>query len=358
MIPFLILLFVPIAISPFVRSIKINRIYIKNLPLLFFFFFLTLLIMLRHESIGADTVNYLSIFDHNARMSWSSIGKSTAEIAFQIMNKLLALISTDHHFYIAATGFFVSALIYPTYRRIAHDTALTIVLFCTMSTFVMMFSGIRQMLAVGLGFIAYEFTRKKKFVFFILTVVLAVLFHTSAFIIVLMYPLYHIKITKKWMFFVVPILLAVLIFNKPIFSFLSSIAERYTNYQGSVTSTGAYTMIVLFAFFAIFSYVIPDEKLLDSETIGLRNFLLLALVLQMFAPLNVWAMRMNYYFIIFIPLLIPRIIELSSVRWNQFAKWGRIIMIVFFLMYFLINSFFRSNNLSVFPYHFFWENPV
>ena len=257
MIPFLILLFVPIAISPFVRSVKINRIYIKNLPLLFFFFFLTLLIMLRHESIGADTVNYLSIFDHNARMSWSSIGKSTAEIAFQIMNKLLALISTDHHFYIAATGFFVSALIYPTYRRIAHDAVLTIVLFCTMSTFVMMFSGIRQMLAVGLGFIAYEFTRKKKFVFFILTVVLAVLFHTSAFIIVLMYPLYHIKITKKWMFFVVPILLAVFIFNKPIFSFLSFIAERYTNYQGIVTSTGAYTMIVLFAFFAIFSGSVP-----------------------------------------------------------------------------------------------------
>lgn len=358
MIPFIILLFVPIAISPFVRSIKINRIYIKNLPLFLFFLILTFLIMFRNEKVGADTANYLIIFENNARMNWSAIGKDTAEIGFQVLNKLLALISTNHHFYIAVMGLLVSALIYPTYRRVSNDAALTIALFCTMSTFVMMFSGIRQMLAVGLGFIAYEFTRNKKLVFFILTVVLAVLFHTSAFIIALMYPLYHIKIKRKWMFFVVPVLLAVFVFNKPIFSFLTAIAERFTNYQGTVTSTGAYTMIVLFIFFAVFSYVIPDENLLDSETIGLRNFLLLALVLQMFAPLNVWTMRMNYYFIIFIPLLIPKIIESSSVRWNQFAKWGRNIMIVFFLGYFLVNAIFRSNNLNVFPYHFFWENPV
>ena len=74
----------------------------------------------------------------------------------------------------------------------------------------------------------------------------------------------------------------------------------------------------------------------------------------MFAPLHVLAMRMNYYYIIFIPLLIPKIIEYKSVRYRQVAILGRHVMVGFFLVYFFIaaNS---GHGLRVFPYHFFWE---
>ena len=74
----------------------------------------------------------------------------------------------------------------------------------------------------------------------------------------------------------------------------------------------------------------------------------------MFAPLHTLAMRMNYYYIIFIPLLLPRIIEYRSRRWNQVAILGRHIMVVFFLVYFFVNAS-GGGGLNVFPYHFFWE---
>ncbi len=323
--------------------------------LAFFFFLLTVMIMFRHESVGNDTRNYIYFFGKFSNMSWSDVGKDTLEFGFSYLNKAVSLFTDNPQVFFAVTAVITVAMIFPTYKRLCVDSSLTIVLFCIMSTFVMMFSGIRQMIAVGIGFIAYEFTRNKKFVPFIISVFIAMMFHTSAFMLVFMYPLFYAKITKKWLLAVVPALGVVFVFNKQIFSFLNIIISRFTRFDGEVTSTGAFTMLLLFVVFTVFSFLIPDETNIDKETIGLRNFLLLTLVVQMFAPLHSLAMRMNYYYIIFVPLLIPKIIEARSERWKQVAVSARYIMLAFFLVYFFVNAY-NGGNLNVFPYHFFWEN--
>ena len=298
---FFVLLLVPLSIQHLVVKKEHMGFEKKNkYALLFFFVFLTLLVMLRHESVGTDTRNYIFFFREFSVMGWGDLTKNTIEYGFSYFNKIVSLISTEPQFFLAVVALAVCAMIYPTYRRLCEDASLTIVIFCTMSTFAMMFSGLRQMLAIGIGFIAYEFTRRKKPVFFILAVMFAMLFHTSAFILVFMYPLYHARITRKWLLAVVPVLVAIFIFNKQIFTFLAEILERYTEYDGEIAMTGAYTMLILFIVFTVFAFLIPDEARLDSETVGLRNLLLLALALQMFAPLHTLAMRMNYYYIIFI----------------------------------------------------------
>jgi hypothetical protein len=172
--------------------------------------------------------------------------------------------------------------------------------------------------------------------------------------LVFMYPLYHARITKKWLYVVVPILALCFVFNRQIFGSLSLILEQYTEYDTEITSTGAYTMLILFGAFVVFSFLIPDENKMDAELIGLRNFLLMAFALQMFAPLHTLAMRMGYYYMIFIPLLLPKIIACRSRRWNQVAILGRHVMVAFFLLYFFATAS-GGGGLHVFPYHFFWE---
>lgn len=323
--------------------------------LTFFFFLLTVLVMLRHESVGNDTRNYIHFFKAFSGMNWSRLGKYGLEIGFSYFNKIVSLFSLEPQFFLAISAVLVSAMIYPTYKRLCVDASLTIVLFCIMSTFVMMFSGIRQMLAVGIGFIAYEYTRRKRILPFILMVLLALSIHTSAFMLAFMYPLYHAKITKKWLYVVIPVLAVVFVFNRQIFSVLTWALGSLTKYDGGASSTGAYTMLLLFAAFVVFAFLIPDEAKLDEETVGLRNLLLLSLVIQMFAPIHTLAMRLNYYYIIYIPLLLPKIIQCRCKRWNQVAVLGRHVMVVFFLVYFFVNAY-RGGSLNVFPYHFFWEN--
>lgn len=352
---FYVLLLVPMMI----QHIAIKGHYIDDqkrnkVALSFFFLLLTLLVALRHEHVGTDTTNYVHYFLKYGRMEWREIFELTNETGFLLFNKVVSYLSTHPQVYLAVTSLVIVIMIYPTYKRLCVDASLTIVLYCIMPTFFMMFSGLRQMLAVGIGFIAYRFVRMKKIFPFMLTVLLAIFVHNSAFMLAFMYPLYHVNLSKKWLYVVVPTLIGIFVFNKPIFTYLCEILEQYTRFSGTISSTGAYNMLILFAALAVFAYLIPQESNMDRETVGLRNFLLFSLVIQMFAPLHIWTMRMNYYYIVFIPLLIPRIIHYSSQRWNQVAIMGRHVMVAFFLLYFFINLY-GGESLDVFPYHFFWE---
>lgn len=353
---FFVLLFAPMALRHVVlKGYSVDFEKKTKRAFTLFFFLLTLLLMLRHMCVGNDTRNYIDYFNSFSLMSFSQLGKVSLEMGFSYFNKIISLISKDSQFFLAVVAIVTSSMIYPTYKRVSTDSSLTIVLFCVMPTFVMMFSGIRQMIAIGIGVVAYEFTRKKKLVPFILAVIFASLFHVTAVILFFMYPLYHARITRKWLYGVVPALVCLFVFNKPIFLKLERFIQLYTKYDGKIQETGAYSMLILFILFAVFAFIIPNEKIIDAETVGLRNFLLLVLVVQMFAPLHTLAMRLGYYYIIFIPLLLPRIISHSSARYKQVAVIARYVMIAFFSVYFFI-SLSGSNNLNVYPYHFFWEN--
>lgn len=352
---FFVLLLAPIIFQHFIiknHSINVEK---RNNKILFLFFaWLAILLMFRHECIGNDTRNYIYYFERFSQMGWAEVGSNSMEYGFSYFNKLVSLISDNSQFFLAVTAIMTICMIYPTYKRLCLDPSLTIVLFCTMATFVMMFSGIRQMLAIGMGVLSYEFVRVKKLIPFIVMVLLAMLFHESAFMLAIMYPLYHIRITKKWLCVVIPVLGLIFVFNKPIFLFLVSVLGRYTDYNTEIQYTGAYTMLILFGLFAIISFFVPDELKLDAETIGLRNFLLFSVALQMFAPLHTISMRMNYYYIIFIPLLLPKIFSCRRKKMEQVAILSRHVMVGFFSVYFFISAY-RNGNLQVFPYHFFWE---
>ena len=353
---FAVLLLVPIVIQHIgVKGYYIDPEKKNKRALTFFFLFLTFLVMCRHESVGNDTRNYIYYFDIIRGLNWNRINVDSLEIGYVYFNKIVSIFSKDPQILLAIAAVAVSAMLYPTYKRLCVDPSLTIVLYCILSTFVMMFSGIRQMMAIAIGFICYEFTRNKKLIPYFIAVAVAICFHTSAFMLLFMYPLYHAKITKNWLYVVLPVLGFIFAFNRQIFGILGLILERYTEFEGSIQLTGAYSMIFLFAIFAAFCYLIPDETRLDKETIGLRNFLWLALAVQMFAPLNALAMRMGYYYIIFIPVLIPKIISFRSERWGQVAVLARYMMLVFFLVYFFWNAYTSESSLNVFPYHFFWE---
>lgn len=326
----------------------------KRRAMRIFFVMLFLLLALRHITVGRDVENYSLIFNSVSRREWGNLHSLNLEMAYVVLNKTILLFTNEFQWLLVVTAALTVLPIGHQYLKHTNDPALTIVLFIVMSTFVMLFSGIRQAIAIALGMIAFEFTRGKKLSPFILMVILAVLFHSSGFMLIFMYPLYHAKITKNWLYVVVPIMVMLFVFNRQVFGMLTFILKRFASYDVTTTSTGAYTMIILFVLFCVYAFVIPDESKLDADTIGMRNFLLLATMIQMFAPLHTLAMRMNYYYMVFVPLLIPKIIACRSEKWELVAQMSRYVMLVFFLGYFFF-AVVSANTVDVFPYHFFWE---
>lgn len=320
-----------------------------------FWVLLFLMLVLRHDSIGRDLPNYEFIFDYIARNNWSKALGRSEEIGWSFVNKVVSIFGGDFRALLIVVAILSVIFIAIGYIKYSHDAALSVALYMNLSTFIFIFSGLRQSVAISLGFLAFELVRKKKFISFLILVAIAMTFHISAFMLLFMYPLYHVKIKREHLIFIVPLYFVALLLNQQIFSFLSDVLSSFADYDTTIEETGAYAMLVLFALIAIVSFIVPDETKIDSDTIGIRNFLLLSVGLQMFASLHVLAMRMNYYYIAFIPILVTRVISTADKKWYKLLVAARYVLIVILVSRFIL-SVPEENALDTFPYKFYWED--
>ena len=327
---------------------------------LFFLLYLMLLIC-RHESIGRDLANYRYYFDMYATQPFSYLHEIDVEILYYLLNWVIGRFTGNYQVFMAIVAIITVLPIAKIYSEDKQYGFLKIVLFMNMSVFVMTFSGLRQSIAMSIGLIAYEFVKKKKLFWFLVFALIAWGFHHTGFMILIYYPLYYLKLNKNKLWFIIPSIVTVFVFNKQIFTWATELMFTLMGdkYDVEAESTGAYLMIVLFALFVVAAYFFPDEKKMDAEAFGLRNFLLMTLMLQCFAPVHSLAMRMNYYFIIFVPVIVPKIFKYTKDNLKDIAKITKAIVVGFFVVYYLYTTYLSCmtgiSALDTYPYVPFWE---
>ena len=329
------------------------------LPVFFLFYFA--LLACRDITIGNDTANYeyyFGVYNFNNY----SLNIAESDFLFVLFCWLFSIVSDNFQIFLAAVAAFCVFPMAKLYCENRKNSMLQIAVFVNLSTFIMLFSGIRQAMAMAVGVAAYYFVKNKKTLWFIISCLIAFGFHHSAFILLLMYPLYHISFKKKDLWYIVPSIAVLFLFNKQIFSFIANLAAMISDkYEDIViTQTGAITTFLMFVLFAVFCYMVPDEAKMDKEMFGLRNFLMFSMVIQSFASLHTLAMRMNYYYMIFIPIILAKVVDIPKDRYRQVAKAGSVAITVLLLAYFIYTTYIGyktgESALSTVPYVAFWEN--
>ena len=374
MLPYFLLVLIPLAFTYVAIDRSSSRRLIcigasgnpliqnHNMALPVFFVFLCLMLACRNETVGRDVANYRYIFEVFTGQSMKDFDLFRTQSLYRLLNWTIGNVTDQNYqIFLTVVAMFTIAPIALLYCEDRRRSFMKIVLFVGMSTFVMLFSGIRQMMAVSLGIIAYMFVRKKKLLWFMLTALIALGFHHSAFMIILMYPLYHLRLKKNHLWFILPIMVMLFVFNTQIFGVMNTLLAQYDeSYEAiQVMSTGAYMSLILFVAFAVFSYVVVDESQMDDELYGLRNFLLLTVVLQFFAPLHTLAMRMNYYYVIFLPITIAKFVDVPQANMKRIAKIAAVVITVYFL-YDFISTIYTGyvtgvSALDTVPYIPFWK---
>ena len=356
MLAYFLLIGIPLVFSTVVIGNKQDKKG-KAFVMASFFLVYFLLLALRADTVGVDLENYLPHFKEYYSKQWNSLFvDDETEAGYLFLNKFIGTIWADNQFFLTCIALICVFPLAILYCKESEKPLVSMATFLILPVFTMLFSGLRQGIAIAMVAPAYYFTKKKKLMGFILTVLFAMLFHTSAFVVALLYPVYHANITKEKLFFVVPVILLVLVFNKQVFEFVLRLLgdEFYEEYY-SIQETDAYTMLIMFVIFTVYAFITPQKDKLDKDTVGLRNILLLSLCLQTFAPINQIAMRMNYYFIVFLPLLIPKIGARCHTKDKDLVKLLEFLLIVFFIVYFIWTGYTGADILQVFPYTPFWE---
>jgi len=366
MLPYVFLILIPLVFS--LVTVDKGRIYIcgdsdtreKNLALPVFFLMLFFILALRHETVGNDLLNYKYYFQIHSNSALKDLMSYETESLFKVFNWLIGRITDNYQWYLTIVAAVCLIPIAKVYCEDRTHSYLKIIVFVNMSVFVMLFSGIRQSIAMAVGMVAYMFVRKKKLVAFILAVIVAIGIHHSAIMLAVMYPAYYMVLRKKHFYIIIPTIVITYVFNQQIFTFITSALSSYTDaYEAEIAGTGAFGSLILFVLFAIFSHVVPDESKMDQDMLGLRNYMFVAVVIQCFAPLHMLAMRMNYYFILFIPLLLSKVLKVPKEDYSQVAITAETVMNIFFTVYFLMttyNSYVTGiSALNTVPYVPFWR---
>lgn len=370
MIPYLLLLIVPALFCYISIKKQDGRLrlsvgkseYIRsnNLALTVFFAMLVVMLALRAPTVGRDLLKYEYYFNKYGDMPLKELLKIEPEMLYKPLNRLVNCFTDDYQWMLVVTACLTVAPIAYVYCRDKQYSMVRIAMFVNMSTFVMLFSGLRQSIAMAIGMLAYNAVCNKKPIRFCLLVVLAFLFHQSALVLFIMYPVFYFDFKKKHLWVIVPCMLLIFIFNRQLFGVLQAFYSLLGGQSGEVTSTGAFGSLLMFVALAIFAYLVLDEKEADREAIGLRNLLLVAVAFQCFAPLHSLAMRLNYYYILLIPLAMSKVFKYPSLRYRQVARFGEWALTAFFAVLFVWNIYHSYvtgvSALDTVPYIPFWRH--
>lgn len=329
------------------------KTYQRNICI-FAFLAITIMFALRHQSMGHDlrylsSNGYLASFDYLSGLSWKQIFSLDQHLAYEkgfvIFNRVVGALSRDRQiFMVVCAVLSVAPIAWMIYKK-SVSPAISFLVFMGLPSFLAIYSALRQVLAMGLCFLSLYFVQKKKPLVFAALVLLAWSFHSSAILFSIAYPVYYLKLKKTYRQMSVLLIPMVYVFRVPLFNILSKILKE----DASTTDTGAFTLFAVFTLIYVFCIMYTDES---DEQNGLMNIFLLACCCQAFGGVYYTAMRVGYYFMLSLVLLLPLVLKNMKVKENK-NIYTAIVVIVFAI--YGLNSIKNSTWAMAYPYYFFWE---
>lgn len=296
-----------------------------------------------YHSINADSLVEIL-------RNFSSQKYANYELGFVLFSKMLGTLCGNQQILLFACAVLSIALAGILINKCSRNTWLSMVLFISLPCFTtVMFSAIRQGIAIGIIMFSFIFVKEKKVVCFILTVILACTFHSSAIVALAAYPAYNVRINKKNTFIVgMGSLVVIHFFKEPLFWMLAKIVHdspklyRNNSINFFLILSLVYMVCVLFC------------KKSDYETRGFTNIFWLACAAQSFSSLHNLASRITWYFLTVLVILIPNLVVNMNIKEKRIKK--PLMWIIGGISIFLGLYYLRNNSMAMAnPYIPFWD---
>lgn len=324
-------------------------------------FGLWVVLALRSPYCGIDLVsgasgsaNYYNMFEKAMDASISQILNgdltriSNMERGWLLYCKFVSLFSSQFQVFLAITALVQLGLIGFVFYKYSNDIILSYIVYFCFGLYIISFSGIRQSTAFSITFLSFHYLLRKKYVKFLLIVLLATFIHNSALFFLLVLPINNIRFTPAktrmailCIFLLVPYLSVII---KIIVPFL--FGNRYQNYEDS---GGAITLFLLYTLICSVSLKIKLQNTRDNL---IRGLIIIAVACQSLGYISTGAItRITFYYSIFFSLLFPDLI--ISYSNNRTRSVLSLFISLLLLEFFYLTN--RDGYLNVIPYSFFWE---
>ena len=292
-----------------IRSIVHNRINYC----IWCFIPLLLLSALRGETVGGDLHNYLPEFYYVARTNSIIDGLRTGyhEPGYLLLIKLISLVSSDNRCYLVATS--IISLIGPLVliEKYSKNISVSVLLYFAMGFYTNTFNNVRQSMAISIIFCSIPFLINRCFWKYVIGTLLATSVHYSAFVMILIYPLFGRPLDiKRLVYYFTAVFSIVILFTSSIFRSAANFVIFKYDPESILENTegkgyGLFTSYLIILLLMAFYYIYNKSKLSYEKQFFFSMivlFQLFATAIQLTAPIFSSMVRMTNYF--FIPIVI------------------------------------------------------
>lgn len=314
---------------------------------------------LRGAYVGPDTYQYQWIFEdiqhyHNTNFGFFFLdGKDsqTSEPGYNFFQTMVGLIANYEVFKILC-AFIQTVPAIILIRNYSNNILMSLVIYFCLPVFSMMsMSMMRQGIAFGIFLLSYKYILERKFYKYIVCILCAALFHTSALILIPLYFVYSIPYKKKYIWLILFILCLVYLFSQALYSFMISFAR--IEYEMSDSKEGF--KMLIFMMICLSSSMLVKEKILNSPVIRFQFYLLVYTIALWMIGMNLASvLRLAAYTEFFLCLYIPNLLGLiSDINLRKLVQWCACIVCVLIMQNIVLMK--SSDSIRYVPYYFFWE---
>jgi len=266
----------------------------------------------RSVYFGPDVIRYVQSYEmlklEKISYLWSNfIENEGRDPFFYFFSKLISITGANSQVWLALiSGIFIFSITKLIYEY-SSNFFLSYVAFISLGYFYFSITGIRQSLAIALVVISYNYLRNRKFWRFLLIVSFASLFHSSALIFLIAYPLSNIKIGYKQFIGIFSSLFIATYFGQEvrvligIIGWTENLAD-YATHNYYLNRTGFFIQLCIYLFCL---YYKEDILKLNEKNVSFYNLLFIGLIFQSFATVVAEFFRISMYFSVFSIVLIP-----------------------------------------------------
>lgn len=233
---------------------KSKKAYLK-----FLMIFLFLTIALRNKICFLDTYGYVKDYDALASLSFNQLLFFwNKDISFWYFTKLISMVSNGSYMvWFSVLAFCYVFPLYNLLNKYSKDFQISLILFCCLGFALFSMTGLRQTLAMSCTMSALYFLLNEKVRNFFIFVFLAALFHKTAIVFILLYPLSKFPLTKKYsLLYIIVAVVSYILIVKYLKTFMlsdfDSRFEAYLNSESSINYSGLIQQILLFTVSFIF----------------------------------------------------------------------------------------------------------
>lgn len=285
-----------------------KRIVIKQKHLLIALAFLPLfLVSALRYNVGGDYIGYERIFKNVTE------GVDIyAEFGFKVLNQLVVWYSDNIQWVYAISAAVTLLLLFYEIFRDSPSPALSLFLFVAMGYFFSSFNILRQFIALAILFAGFRFLKERKFLPYLLLVLVAMTFHKTAVIMIPLYFLLPLRMKQSYQITFCVLGLCLLPFREKLTQILvNTFYPQYAN-TSLIQPLSTFEFVYYVLLFGLLLFLCSRYRgrfLEDPVNVLLYNALFYTFVMYLCFSFVPEINRIALYTELFVILLIPRLIH-------------------------------------------------